>query len=113
MKYIIVLNNGWKTIKSLKNESSLLSSISHPRSCYISRSIHALHGFHNSLEDIKSGKSQDPNLLKFKETSTSSVIHIFYNNDSKEPQECIDWEKIKQKDDLINRTISLIKIGDI
>ncbi|RHZ86177.1 hypothetical protein Glove_54g24 [Diversispora epigaea] len=27
--------------------------------CYISRSIHTLHGLHNSLEDMKTGKSQE------------------------------------------------------
>ncbi|CAG8552870.1 7722_t:CDS:2 [Diversispora eburnea] len=69
----------------------LSSSESHPQSCYISRSIHTLHGLHNSLEDIKTGKSQDPNLLKSNESTTSSVST--YDFDSKESQECIDWEK--------------------
>ncbi|CAG8658261.1 1971_t:CDS:1, partial [Diversispora eburnea] len=48
-----VLNNRWKSIKnksqkheSQKHESSLSSSISHPQTCYISRSIHTLHGLH-------------------------------------------------------------------
>ena len=50
--------NQKKVIKSQKQESSLSSSISHPQSCYISRSIRTLHGLHNSLEYIKSGKSQ-------------------------------------------------------
>ncbi|CAG8568866.1 9704_t:CDS:2, partial [Diversispora eburnea] len=54
-----------KAIKSQKREPSpsLSSSISRPQSCHISRNIHIIHGLHNSLEDIKYGKSQDPNLL--------------------------------------------------
>ncbi|CAG8514125.1 2986_t:CDS:2 [Diversispora eburnea] len=67
-QFKIAAENQEKAIKSQKHESSLLSSISHPQSCYISRNIHTLHGLHNSLEDIKSGKFQ-------------------------EQQECIDWEK--------------------
>ncbi|CAG8595541.1 11574_t:CDS:2 [Diversispora eburnea] len=78
-------------IKSQKYKSSLSSSISHPQSCYISRSIHTLHGLHNSLENIKSGKSQDPNLLKSNESTASSVST--YDIDSKESQECFNWEK--------------------
>ncbi|RHZ65765.1 hypothetical protein Glove_311g21 [Diversispora epigaea] len=73
-------------------ELFLSSSESHSQSCYISRSIHTLHGLYNSLEDIKSGKSQDPNLLK---SNTSSVST--YDIDSKESQECIDWENEIQK----------------
>ncbi|CAG8510293.1 8174_t:CDS:2 [Diversispora eburnea] len=61
------------------------------KSCFISRSIHTLHRLYNSLEDIKSGTSQDPNLLKSNETSISSVKTYYI--DSKELQECIDWEK--------------------
>ncbi|RHZ65799.1 hypothetical protein Glove_311g32 [Diversispora epigaea] len=64
---------------------------SHPQSCYISRRINTLHGLYNSLEDIKSGKSQDPNLLKSNELTSSSIST--YDIDSKESQECIDFEK--------------------
>ncbi|RHZ49228.1 hypothetical protein Glove_527g13 [Diversispora epigaea] len=39
------------------------SSKLHPQSCYISRCIHTLHGLHDLLEEIKSGKSSDPNIL--------------------------------------------------
>ncbi|RHZ86176.1 hypothetical protein Glove_54g25 [Diversispora epigaea] len=77
-------------ILKLKIES-LSSSESHPQSCYNSRSIHTLHGLRNSLEDIKTGKSQDPNLLKSNEPTIPSVGT--YNIDSKESHECIDWEK--------------------
>ncbi|RHZ85016.1 hypothetical protein Glove_73g38 [Diversispora epigaea] len=87
----IIDENQEKTIKSQKQELSLSSSISHPQSCYIARSIHTLHGLCNSLEDIKSGKSRDPNLLMTNESTTSSVIT--YDIDSKESQECIDWKK--------------------
>ncbi|RHZ84453.1 hypothetical protein Glove_81g70 [Diversispora epigaea] len=90
-QFKITDENQEKEIKSEKHESFLSSSISHPQSCYISRSIHALHGLHNSLEDIKSGKFQDPNLLKSNESTASSVST--YDIDSKESQECIDWEK--------------------
>ncbi|RHZ65777.1 hypothetical protein Glove_311g63 [Diversispora epigaea] len=90
-QFKIAEENQEKTIKSQKQESFLSSSISHPQSCYISRSIHTLHGLHNSLEDIKSGKSQDPNLLMTNKSTTSSVIT--YDIDSKESQECIDWKK--------------------
>ncbi|RHZ65772.1 hypothetical protein Glove_311g33 [Diversispora epigaea] len=87
-QFTIADENQEKAIKYQKQESSLSSSISHPQSCYISRSIHTLHGLHNSLEGIKSGKSQDPNLLKFNETSTSNV-----SIDPNELRECINWEK--------------------
>ncbi|CAG8566691.1 2123_t:CDS:2 [Diversispora eburnea] len=78
----------------------LSSSTSHPQSCYISRNIHTLHGLQSTLEDIKSGKSQDPNLLKSNESTVSSVST--YDIDSKESLECINWEKeiqIMQKND--------------
>ncbi|RHZ84478.1 hypothetical protein Glove_81g68 [Diversispora epigaea] len=74
--------NQEKAIKSQKQEFFSSSSEFHPQSCYTSRNIHTLHGLHNSLEDIKSGKCHDPNLLK----ST-------YDIDSKESQDCINWEK--------------------
>ncbi|RHZ65792.1 hypothetical protein Glove_311g65 [Diversispora epigaea] len=70
--------NQEKAIKSQKQESSLSSSISHPQTCYIFRSIHTLHGLH-------------PNLLMTNEPTTSSVSA--YDIDSKESQECIDWGK--------------------
>ncbi|RHZ86155.1 hypothetical protein Glove_54g3 [Diversispora epigaea] len=90
-QFIISDENREKAIKSLKQESSLSSSISHSQSCYISRSIHTLHGLYNSLEDIISGKFQDPNLLIPNEPTTSSVST--YDIDPKESQECIDWDK--------------------
>ncbi|RHZ86098.1 hypothetical protein Glove_54g16 [Diversispora epigaea] len=90
-QFKIADKNRKKAIKSREHESSLSSSISHPQSCYISRSIHTLHGLYNSLEDIKSGKSQDPNLLKTNESTSSSIST--YDIDSKESKECIDWEK--------------------
>ncbi|RHZ86147.1 hypothetical protein Glove_54g15 [Diversispora epigaea] len=90
-QFKIADENQEKAIKSREHESSLSSSISHPQSCYISRSIHTLHGLYNSLEDIKSGKSQDPNLLKSNESISSSIST--YDIDSKESKECIDWEK--------------------
>ncbi|RHZ84288.1 hypothetical protein Glove_84g6 [Diversispora epigaea] len=55
------------TSKSQKQELFelfLYSSKLHPQSCYIGRYIHTLHGLHDLLEEIKSGKSSDPNLLK-------------------------------------------------
>ncbi|CAG8514142.1 2987_t:CDS:2 [Diversispora eburnea] len=87
-EFKIADENQEKAIKSQKHELFSSSSESHLQSCYISRSIHTLHGLHNSLEDIKSGKSQDPNLL-IPTTSNGST----YDIDSKESQECIDWEK--------------------
>ncbi|CAG8583524.1 1273_t:CDS:2, partial [Diversispora eburnea] len=44
-------------------ELFLCSSMLHPQSCYISRYINTLHGLHDLLEEIKSGKISDPNLL--------------------------------------------------
>ncbi|RHZ84204.1 hypothetical protein Glove_84g82 [Diversispora epigaea] len=55
------------TSKSQKQELFELFSHSsklHPQSCYIGRYIHTLHGLHDLMEEIKSGKSSDPNLLK-------------------------------------------------
>ncbi|RHZ84249.1 hypothetical protein Glove_84g102 [Diversispora epigaea] len=51
----------------------------HPQSWYIDRYIHTLHGLHDLLEEIKSGKSSDPNLLKPNKSTTSSVNT--HNND--------------------------------
>ncbi|RHZ84285.1 hypothetical protein Glove_84g2 [Diversispora epigaea] len=62
--------------KSQKQELFELFSYSsklHPQSCYISRFIHTLHGLHDKLEEVKSGKSSDPNLLKSNESTTSNV----------------------------------------
>ncbi|RHZ84182.1 hypothetical protein Glove_84g133 [Diversispora epigaea] len=58
--------NQKNTSKSLKQELFELFSHSsklHPQSSSISRYIHTLHGLHNLSEEIKSGKSSDPNLL--------------------------------------------------
>ncbi|RHZ84193.1 hypothetical protein Glove_84g59 [Diversispora epigaea] len=59
--------NQKNTSKSQKQELFELFSHSsklHPQSCYIGRYIHTLHGLHDLMEEIKSGKSSDPNLLK-------------------------------------------------
>ncbi|CAG8537326.1 18_t:CDS:2 [Diversispora eburnea] len=64
--------NQKNTSKSQKQELFELfchSSKLHPQSCYISRYIHTLHGLHDSLEEIKAGKSSDPNILKSNETT--------------------------------------------
>ncbi|RHZ73031.1 hypothetical protein Glove_233g22 [Diversispora epigaea] len=60
--------------KSQKQEFFLFSHSNklHPQSSYISRYIHTLH-IHDLLEEIKSGKSPDPNLLKFNESTTSRI----------------------------------------
>ncbi|CAG8537306.1 17_t:CDS:2 [Diversispora eburnea] len=58
--------NQKNTSKSQKQEFLELFSNSnklHSQSCYISRCIHTLHGLRDLLEDLKSGKSADPNLL--------------------------------------------------
>ncbi|RHZ79782.1 hypothetical protein Glove_141g29 [Diversispora epigaea] len=55
--------------KSQKKELFSYSSKSHPQSCYIGRYIKTLHGLHDLLEEIKSGKSSDPNLLKPNEST--------------------------------------------
>ncbi|RHZ84197.1 hypothetical protein Glove_84g55 [Diversispora epigaea] len=57
--------NQKNTSKSQKQELLELFSHSsklHPKSCYNGRYIHTLHGLHHLLEEIKSGKSSDPNL---------------------------------------------------
>ncbi|RHZ84244.1 hypothetical protein Glove_84g10 [Diversispora epigaea] len=68
--------NQENTSKFQKQELFELFSYSnklHPQSCYISRYIYTLHGLHDLLEEIKSGKSSDPNLLlKSNESITSS-----------------------------------------
>ncbi|RHZ69650.1 hypothetical protein Glove_281g31 [Diversispora epigaea] len=73
--------NQKNTSKPQKQEFLKLFSYSnklHPQSCYISRYIHTFHGLHDLLEEIKSGKSSDPNLLlKSNElTSTTSSVNI-------------------------------------
>ncbi|RHZ49236.1 hypothetical protein Glove_527g7 [Diversispora epigaea] len=50
------------------------------------RSIHTLHGLQDLLKEIKSGKSPDPNILKFNESTTSNSV------DSKESLKFIDEE---------------------
>ncbi|CAG8582926.1 209_t:CDS:2, partial [Diversispora eburnea] len=56
----IVDENQKNTSKSQKQKLFELLSYSnklHPQSCYIGRYIHTLHGLHDLLEEIKSGKS--------------------------------------------------------
>ncbi|RHZ44156.1 hypothetical protein Glove_756g31 [Diversispora epigaea] len=69
--------NQRNTSKSQKQELFELFSRSnklHPQSCYIGRYIYTLRGLHDLLEEIKSGKYSDPNLLiKSNNSSTSSV----------------------------------------
>ncbi|CAG8583506.1 1272_t:CDS:2 [Diversispora eburnea] len=48
------------------------SSTLHPQSCYISRYIHTLHGLNDLLEEIKAGKSSDPNLSL--ESNESTIL---------------------------------------
>ncbi|CAG8569757.1 3646_t:CDS:2 [Diversispora eburnea] len=65
--------NQKNTSKSQKQELFELFSHSnklHPQSCYISRNIYTLHGLHDLLEEIKSGKSSDPNILTSNESTT-------------------------------------------
>ncbi|RHZ73658.1 hypothetical protein Glove_230g81 [Diversispora epigaea] len=62
--------------KSQKQELFELFSYSsklHPQSCYSGRYVHTLHGLHDLLEEIKSGKSPDPNLLMKSNESTTRV----------------------------------------
>ncbi|RHZ84231.1 hypothetical protein Glove_84g46 [Diversispora epigaea] len=64
--------NQKNTSKSQKQELFELFSHSsklHPQSCYVSRYIRTLHGLHDLLEEIKSGKSSDPNLLLSNEST--------------------------------------------
>ncbi|CAG8634133.1 7978_t:CDS:2, partial [Diversispora eburnea] len=49
--------NQRNTSKSQKKELFEKFLHSHPQSCYVSRSIHTLHGLHDLLDEIKSGKS--------------------------------------------------------
>ncbi|RHZ84484.1 hypothetical protein Glove_81g64 [Diversispora epigaea] len=78
--------NQKNTSKSQKQELFELFSYSsklHPQSCYIGRNIHTLHGLRNSLEDIKSGKSPDPNLLKSKSNKSTDSSASTYDIDLK------------------------------
>ncbi|RHZ83958.1 hypothetical protein Glove_86g216 [Diversispora epigaea] len=81
--------NQKNTSKSQKQELFELFSHSsklHPQSCYISRYIHTLHGLHDLLEEIKSGKSSDPNLLKPNEsTILRSNSYDFYSKELLKP----------------------------
>ncbi|RHZ83961.1 hypothetical protein Glove_86g78 [Diversispora epigaea] len=67
MQQLEIADENQKNIsKSQKQELFELFSYSsklHPQSCYISRYIYTLHGLHDILEEIKYGKSSDPNLL--------------------------------------------------
>ncbi|CAG8569738.1 3645_t:CDS:2 [Diversispora eburnea] len=68
--------NQKNTSKSQRQELFELFSHSsklHPQSCYISRYIYTLHRLHDLLEEIKSGKSSDPNILKFNKSTTLNV----------------------------------------
>ncbi|RHZ84287.1 hypothetical protein Glove_84g4 [Diversispora epigaea] len=72
----IALENQENTSKSQKQELFKLFSYSsklHPQSCYISRYIYTLHGLNDSLEEIKAGKSSDPNIPKSNESTTLNV----------------------------------------
>ncbi|RHZ86642.1 hypothetical protein Glove_48g83 [Diversispora epigaea] len=82
MRQLNIANENQKnTSKSQKKELFELFSHSsklHPQSCYIGRYISTLHGLHDLLEEIKSGKSSDPNLfiiLKSNE-STTSILEL-------------------------------------
>ncbi|RHZ78873.1 hypothetical protein Glove_155g68 [Diversispora epigaea] len=77
MRQQIFDENQQNMSKSQKQELFELFSHSsklHPQSCCIGRYIHTLHGLQDLLEEIKSGKSTDPNLLiKSNESTTSRV----------------------------------------
>ncbi|RHZ78841.1 hypothetical protein Glove_155g105 [Diversispora epigaea] len=49
---------------AIENQENTSKSQLHPQSCYISRYIYTLHGLQYLLEEIKSGKSSDPNIPK-------------------------------------------------
>ncbi|RHZ78883.1 hypothetical protein Glove_155g111 [Diversispora epigaea] len=68
--------NQKNTSKSQKQEFLELFSHtnkSHSQSCYISRCIHTLHGLRDLLDDLKSGKSADPNLLLMNNESPTNI----------------------------------------
>ncbi|RHZ43536.1 hypothetical protein Glove_1033g5 [Diversispora epigaea] len=64
--------NQKNTSKSQEQELFSYSCKLHSQSCYISRYIKTLRGLHDLLEEIKSGKSSDPNLLKPNESTILS-----------------------------------------
>ncbi|RHZ84183.1 hypothetical protein Glove_84g132 [Diversispora epigaea] len=69
--------NQKNTSKSQKQELFELFSHSsklNPQASYIGRYIHTLHGLQDLLEEIKSGKSPDPNLLLKSNESTISRV---------------------------------------
>ncbi|RHZ84005.1 hypothetical protein Glove_86g81 [Diversispora epigaea] len=75
-QFKIADENQKNTSKSQKQELFELFSYSsnlHPQSNYNSRYIHTLHELHDLLEDFKSGKSSDPNLIKSNEPTTYNV----------------------------------------
>ncbi|RHZ83952.1 hypothetical protein Glove_86g86 [Diversispora epigaea] len=75
-QFKIADENQKNTSKSQKQELFELFSYSsnlHPQSNYNSRYIHTLHELHDLLEDFKSGKSSDPNLIKSDEPTTYNV----------------------------------------
>ncbi|RHZ44153.1 hypothetical protein Glove_756g32 [Diversispora epigaea] len=72
--------NQKNTSKSQKRELFELFSHSsklHLQSCYISRCIHTFRGLQDSLEEIKSGNSSDPNLLLKSNESTTSDVNTY------------------------------------
>ncbi|RHZ83953.1 hypothetical protein Glove_86g82 [Diversispora epigaea] len=71
-QFKIADENQRNTSKSQKQEFSYSSKL-HPQSNYNSRYIHTLYGLHDLLEDFKSGKSSDPNLIKSNEPTTYNV----------------------------------------
>ncbi|RHZ80159.1 hypothetical protein Glove_139g113 [Diversispora epigaea] len=95
-QFKIADKNKEKAIKSQKLEIS--QNAPHLQSCYISRNISTLYALNDLLDDIRSGRSKDPNLLMPPSTygtysSNSNSFKPTYDIDSKEYQECIDWEK--------------------
>ncbi|RHZ78914.1 hypothetical protein Glove_155g121 [Diversispora epigaea] len=83
-QFKIAEENQKNTSKSQKQELFELFSYSsklHPQSCYNRRYIHTLHGLRDLLEDLKSGKSADPNLLLKSNESTTSDVNNTYDID--------------------------------
>ncbi|CAG8591961.1 9594_t:CDS:2, partial [Diversispora eburnea] len=79
--------NQKNTSKSQKQELLELFSHSnklHPQSCYISRYIHTLHGLHDLLEEIKSGKSTESGNLKQAEKWHSTLNWVLIPKKIKE-----------------------------
>ncbi|RHZ75877.1 hypothetical protein Glove_208g125 [Diversispora epigaea] len=67
-------------IMNTSHSQKLLGSLNkvHPQSCYTDRRIFTLYELQDLLEDIKSGKREDPNLLKPNEP-TVSIVDIGYD----------------------------------